>query len=80
MEFEYEQLAIAIVQLAVQDYAKALATLHGNSADEDAKRVRLEVEGFFRSRWLTALTTIPGHLLLEYGERLAKERMVTKSK
>lgn len=75
MEFCYEQFAIAIVELAVRDYTKALVTLYHDSTDEEAWRTRLEVERFFHSRWLTALTTVPGSVLLDYGRNLAKKQI-----
>ena len=46
MDFAYEQLAIAIIELAVRDYAKALITLHRDPDDDAAWRMRLEVELF----------------------------------
>ena len=75
MEFYYEQFAIAIVELAVRDYAKALTALYRNPADEGAQRTRLEVERFFRSRWLTALTTVQGSVLIGYGRKIAREQI-----
>ena len=73
MEYFYEQLAIAIVEQAVRDYAKALIVLHRDPDDEAAWRIRLEAELFFRSRWLTALTTVPGSVLMGYGRKIAVE-------
>lgn len=78
MDFAYEQLAIAVVELAIRDYAKALVTLHRSPGDAAAERLRLEVESFFRSRWLTALTTIPGSVLLRYGRMIAGEQIMHK--
>lgn len=75
MEFFYEQLAIAIVELAVRDYAKALIALHRDPDDDAAWRMRLEVELFFRSRRLTALTTIPGSVLMGYARKIAAEQI-----
>lgn len=75
MDFAYEQLAIAIIELAVRDYAKALITLHRDPDDDAAWRMRLEVELFFRSRRLTALTTIPGSVLMGYGRKIAAEQI-----
>ena len=75
MDFAYEQLAIAIIELAVRDYAKALITLHRDPDDDAAWRVRLDVELFFRSRRLTALTTIPGSVLMGYGRKIAAEQI-----
>ena len=75
MDFAYEQLAIAIIELAVRDYAKALITLQRDPDDDAAWRMRLEVELFFRSRRLTALTTIPGSVLMGYGRKIAAEQI-----
>ena len=75
MDDAYEQLAIAIIELAVRDYAKALITLHRDPDDDAAWRMRLEVELFFRSRRLTALTTIPGSVLMGYGRKIAAEQI-----
>lgn len=75
MEYFYEQLAIAIVEQAVRDYAKALIVLHRDPDDEAAWRIRLEAELFFHSRWLTALTTVPGSVLMGYGRKIAAEQI-----
>ena len=75
MDFAYEQLAIAIIELAVRDYAKALITLHRDPDDDAAWRMRLEVELFFRSHRLAALTTIPGSVLMGCGRKIAAEQI-----
>ena len=75
MDLNYELLAVAIIETAVRDYAKAMCILHFDPANQKARAVQLDVEAFFGSGWLTALTTLPGEALLRYAKELADKKL-----
>lgn len=60
----YERLANAIIQLAAQDYMKALRALKRNSSSRMAKQIVDENEKFFRSDWYMTLTNVDGDYLI----------------
>ena len=60
----YEDLANAIVLLAVRDYRDALKKLMKHPRHESAKRTKTEVERFLRSDWYRELTAVEPEILL----------------
>lgn len=60
----YESLANAIILQAAKDYRVARKKLKYHPKNKDAKLMIEDLEGFFRSDWFAALTTIDGELLL----------------
>jgi len=60
----YEDLANAIVLLAVKDYRDALKKLMKHPRHESAKRTKAEVERFLRSDWYRELTAVEPEILL----------------
>ena len=60
----YEDLAIAIVKQAAKDYQDALQKLARNKNNENAKRMKEEVERFFTSDWYSELTDLNGAFLM----------------
>jgi hypothetical protein len=60
----YEDLANAIVLLAVKDYRDALKKLMKYPRHESAKRTKAEVERFLRSDWYRELTAVEPEILL----------------
>ena len=60
----YEDLANAIVLLAVKDYRDALKKLMKHPRHESAKRTKAEVERFLRSDWYRELTEVEPEILL----------------
>ena len=60
-----ERLANAIVLRAVEDYRDALKRLAGFPHDRDSRRVKSEVERFFRSGWFSTLTSLAPEMLIE---------------
>lgn len=60
----YEDLANAIVLLAVKDYRDALKKLMKYPHHESAKHTRAEVERFLRSDWYRELTAVEPEILL----------------
>ncbi len=60
----YEDLANAIVLLAVKDYRNALKKLMKYPRHESAKRTKAEVERFIRSDWYRELTALEPEILL----------------
>jgi len=61
----YENLANAIILMAVKDYRWALNKLEKRSNYEPAKMIIKEVERFFRSSWYRELTSVDGNFLIE---------------
>jgi tagatose-1,6-bisphosphate aldolase len=61
----YEDLANAIVLLAVKDYRDALKKLMKHPRHESAKHTKAEVERFLRSDWYRELTSVDGDYLLK---------------
>ncbi len=64
MDQFYENLANAIILQAIADYRAALRLLRRNPAYSEARRVKAEVERFFRSPWYAVLTDLDGELLM----------------
>ena len=60
----YENLANAIILLAVKDYRTALKRLDRNPNNRSAQHDKAEVERFFRSQWYSALTSVDGEMLI----------------
>ncbi len=61
---DYENLANAIILQAVKDYRVALKCLKANPRNRTAAADKDEIEGFFRSRWFTVLTSVDGVMLI----------------
>jgi len=64
MSDPYEDLANAIVLLAVKDYRDALKKLMKYPRHESAKHTKAEVERFLRSDWYRELTAVEPEILL----------------
>ena len=60
----YEDLANAIVLLAVKEYRDALKKLMKYPRHESAKHTKTEVERFLRSDWYRELTAVEPEILL----------------
>ena len=60
----YEDLANAIVLLAVKDYRDALKKLMKYPRHESAKHTKAEVERCLRSDWYRELTAVEPEILL----------------
>ena len=60
----YENLANAIVITAAKDYRYALRSLKRNKSNNNAKRMKEEVERFFNSDWYSVLTDLDGAFLM----------------
>ena len=60
----YENLANAIILQAVKDYRMALKSLKANPRNRTALGDKNEVERFFRSDWLSVLTSVDGEMLI----------------
>ena len=66
----YEQLAMAIVMRAVEDWRAAAKAAMQQPELESSNRMRTECERFFLSGWFTTLTGLDGSYVLR---RLKKE-------
>lgn len=60
----YEELANAIVLLAVKDYRNALKVLKKNPNNIAANKDKADCERFFLGDWFPALTSIDGKTLM----------------
>ena len=60
----YENLANAIVITAAKDYRDALRSLTRNKNNNNAKRMKEEVERFFNYDWYSVLTDLDGAFLM----------------
>ena len=60
----YENLANAIILLAVKDYRQALKLLSKNPHSRSAMATVKEMERFFRSDWYETLTSVDGEMLI----------------
>lgn len=60
----YENLANAIILLAVKDYRKAIKKHSKRLKYEPAMQTISEVERFFRSVWFEQLTSLDGEMLI----------------
>ena len=65
MKDPYENLAIAIILLAVKDYRRALRKHKKRPKYKPAIETILEVERFFRSEWYQELTSVDGEMLIQ---------------
>ena len=65
----YEALANAIVVQAVKDYRAARKTLRRHPGSSNAAATIREVEAFFYSSWIKALTTTDPEYILEQLRR-----------
>ena len=60
----YENLANAIILLAVKDFRRALKLLSKNPHSRSAMAAVNEMERFFRSDWYETLTFVDGEMLI----------------
>ncbi len=67
----YEELANAIILLAVKDWQGAAKTLKRKPDSVWAWQIKRECVGFFRSKWFGRLTRLDGTILLEQLEKEA---------
>lgn len=68
----YENLANAIILLAVSDYRAAKKSLRGFPTNRDALATCREVRRFFLSAYFGNLTKLDGRLLLEQLDKEAE--------
>ena len=61
----YQDLANAIILMAVKDYRDALKKLKKRPRYGPAKEIKNEVERFFRSDWYRELTSVDGNVLIK---------------
>ena len=61
----YQDLANAIILMAVKDYRDALKKLKKRPRYGPAKDMKNEVERFFRSYWYRELTSVDGNVLIK---------------
>lgn len=61
----YEDLANAIVLMAVSDYRSAIKRMRTHPEETSHQRRKKEVERFIRSDWFGVLTSLDPGLLLE---------------
>lgn len=69
----YEDLANAIIKLAVEDYKAALLHLKRNPESENAKRAVQREERFFHSDWYEVLTNLDASYLLRKVREMVDE-------
>ena len=60
----YENLANAIVLLAVKDWREAVGKLKKRPRHKPAAIKKEECERFFRSEWFEELTSVDGNIIL----------------
>lgn len=65
----YEQLANAIILLAVKDYRNSLKTIRRNPRSQTANDMKGQCERFFFSQWFQALTSVDGKKLAQDLQR-----------
>ena len=79
----YEELANAVILLAVKDWRLAASTLKRKPEHFEAMQRKNECERFFRSQWFGRLTRLDGAMLLaELGkemENCGRERISAAS-
>lgn len=63
-EYMWEDLAIAIIVQAANDYRRARLKLHNNPNDRMALSDKKSIERFFHSSWYEVLTTVDGQYIL----------------
>ena len=61
---EYEDLTIAIIANAANDYRKVLKKLKTDPYNVRPLVERAEIEEFFHSQWYECLTTVDGTMIL----------------
>lgn len=61
----YQDLANAIILMAVKDYRTALKKLKKRPYYGPAKEIKNEVERFFHSDWYRELTSVDGNVLIK---------------
>ena len=61
----YQDLANAIILMAVKDYRDALKKLMKRPRYGPAQDLKNEVERFFRSDWYRELTSVDGNFLIK---------------
>lgn len=61
----YQDLANAIILMAVEDYRNALKKLKKRPCHEPSTEMKNEVERFFRSDWYRELTSVDGEILIK---------------
>ncbi|ECC0657005.1 hypothetical protein HCZ39_11790 [Listeria monocytogenes] len=61
----YQDLANAIILMAVKDYRDALKKLMKRPRYGPAQDMKNEVERFFRSDWYRELTSVDGNVLIK---------------
>ena len=61
----YQNLANAIILMAVEDYRDALMKLKKRPHYGPAQDMKNEVERFFRSDWYRELTSVDGEILIK---------------
>lgn len=77
LDYNYQELVIAIIKQAERDYEKILLRLF--SRPTGARRTELlkakaELEDFFHSDWYQTLTDVDGDKLIELARRNAVEK------
>ncbi len=60
----YEELANAIIILAVKDYRSEKRKLSRNKDDRKAKHEILKIEQFIKSKWFSDISTLRPEILL----------------
>lgn len=77
----YENLANAIVLLAVKDYKSTLHELEENPGNKDARHEKRSLEDFFHSQWYGILTDLdPEQLIFGVKERVNEETIERRKK
>ena len=61
----YQNLANAIILMAVKDYRDALKKLKKRPKYAPAQHMKNEVERFFHSDWYRELTSVDGNVLIK---------------
>lgn len=69
----HENLATAIVLLAVSDYRKALKRIEKMPDDVDTGIEISDIERFFKSEWFDLLSPLDGNFLIDKLRREAKD-------
>ena len=64
LQYNYEELASAIILRAADDYRAALKGLKANPRNWRAKAGKDDIERFFRSGWFSVLTSVDGEMLI----------------
>ena len=70
----YQDLANAIILMAVKDYRDALKKLMKRPRYGPAQDLKNEVERFFRSDWYRELTSVDGNVLIKKLQEEVREQ------